>query len=222
MEVSTFWRIKISRRWGNADHEVPGRFCKTGTCAGAQSSDTVLAFDWSQSFDCKFVIQTGFLKTHQEFGPQLWQILVRGTQGNLWLRETIAEAPRNRSGTCYVTLTLKRATIESVNACACAQQVNMLSGEMTNWVERNSAENHSHVSIHLADFKESGDSVDATKSPYCNNITHTSPVTWEVQALHSQAVLWFRKWGPFSSPIGTLVSLAGVGSRTSHPALLGS
>ena len=60
----------------------------------------VLAFDWSQSFDCKLVIQTGFLKIHQEFEPQLWQILVTGTQGNLELRETTAEALRNKLGTC--------------------------------------------------------------------------------------------------------------------------
>lgn len=41
-----------------------------------------------------------FLKSHQELGPQLWQSLARWTQSNLELRETTAEALRNRLGTC--------------------------------------------------------------------------------------------------------------------------
>lgn len=44
VEVSTFGRVKISGRWGDAEHEVPRRFCKAAhwhACWGAKLRHTL-------------------------------------------------------------------------------------------------------------------------------------------------------------------------------------
>lgn len=83
--------------------------------------------------------------------------------------------------------------------------MNQLSGTQLCW------ESCTGIRIHLPDFKETWNFVDAAKSPSCDKVAHTliepcfTPVTREVYTL-SQAGHWPQKWSP-SCPTGAPVPL---------------